>query len=37
MDLLKQVKDRISNTECIKESSYGMFLRLLGKSCFYMS
>ncbi|XP_043598632.1 protein MMS22-like isoform X2 [Bombus pyrosoma] len=30
MDLLKQVKDRISNTECIKESSYGMFLRLLG-------
>ncbi|XP_033366135.1 protein MMS22-like isoform X2 [Bombus vosnesenskii] len=30
MDLLKQVKDRITNTEYIKESSYGMFLRLLG-------
>ncbi|KAF3426824.1 hypothetical protein E2986_01096 [Frieseomelitta varia] len=30
MDLLKQIKDRINNTECIKESSYGMFLRLLG-------
>lgn len=32
MDLLKQIKDRINNTECTKESSYGMFLRLLGKS-----
>ncbi|CAL7941312.1 unnamed protein product [Xylocopa violacea] len=30
MDILKQVKDRINNTECVKESSYGMFLRLLG-------
>lgn len=31
MDILKQVRDRINNTECVKESSYGMFLRLLGK------
>ena len=31
MDLLKQIKDRINNTEYIKESSYGMFLRLLGE------
>ncbi|XP_076234655.1 protein MMS22-like [Calliopsis andreniformis] len=30
MDILKQVRDRINNTECVKESSYGMFLRLLG-------
>ncbi|XP_043263204.1 protein MMS22-like, partial [Colletes gigas] len=30
MDILKQVRDRINNIECIKESSYGMFLRLLG-------
>ncbi|XP_012139632.2 protein MMS22-like isoform X2 [Megachile rotundata] len=29
-DILKQVKDRINNIECGKESSYGMFLRLLG-------
>ncbi|XP_046143371.1 protein MMS22-like isoform X3 [Osmia bicornis bicornis] len=29
-DILKQVKDRINNVECVKESSYGMFLRLLG-------
>ncbi|OAD54304.1 Protein MMS22-like [Eufriesea mexicana] len=26
----KYVKDRINNIDCIKESSYGMFLRLLG-------
>lgn len=31
MDLLKQVKERLNNIESIKESSYGMFLRLLGK------
>ena len=30
VDILKQVRDRISNAECGKESSYGMFLRLLG-------
>ncbi|KAG9429298.1 protein MMS22-like isoform X1 [Apis mellifera carnica] len=30
MDLLKQVKERLNNIEYIKESSYGMFLRLLG-------
>lgn len=34
MDILKQVRDRINNIECTKESSYGMFLRLLGK--YYM-
>ncbi|CAK9817611.1 Protein MMS22-like [Anthophora quadrimaculata] len=30
IDILQQVKDRVNNTECIKDSSYGMFLRLLG-------
>ncbi|XP_015439046.1 PREDICTED: protein MMS22-like [Dufourea novaeangliae] len=30
MDILKQVRDRINNAECVKESSYGMFLRFLG-------
>ncbi|XP_076654446.1 protein MMS22-like [Halictus rubicundus] len=30
MDILKQVRDRLSNTECVKESSYGMFLHFLG-------
>lgn len=33
-DILKQVKDRINNIECVKESSYGMFLRLLGEYSF---
>ncbi|XP_026671561.1 protein MMS22-like [Ceratina calcarata] len=30
LDILKQVRDRINNAECGKESSYGIFLRLLG-------
>lgn len=32
MDIFKHIKDRIDgNFEQAKESSYGMFLRLLGK------
>lgn len=31
MDILKQVRERIDNPECSRESSYGMFLHLLGK------
>ncbi|XP_033336521.2 protein MMS22-like isoform X1 [Megalopta genalis] len=30
MDILKQVRDRLNNTEYVKESSYGMFLHFLG-------
>nr|XP_031832750.1 protein MMS22-like isoform X2 [Nomia melanderi] len=29
-DILRQIRDRINNTDCVKESSYGMFLRFLG-------